>query len=84
MKKKKTDYLSYIEDTKKHHGKIEALAISGVNKAIKIAKDNNFDITYLKGENIVKESSSGKITIIDTVQNIRRKVIIGSKAKLLD
>lgn len=82
MPKKKTAYLSYIEDTKKHYSKIEDMAVCAVKNAIKEAKDKKLDITYFDGENIIKESFSGETIIIQPKHIERRKVKIGSKATL--
>lgn len=82
MNKKKTEYLSYLEDTKKYYSKIEGIASIAVKKAIENAKDKKLDITYLKGEDIIKESPSGKTTIIHTQHIERRKVKVGSKDTL--
>lgn len=78
MNKKKTEYLSYLEDTKKYYSKIEGID----SIAVKNAKDKKLDITYLKGEDIIKESPSGKTTIIHTQHIERRKVKVGSKDTL--
>lgn len=82
MTKKKIEYLSYLEDTKKHYSKIEDMAICAVENAIKAAKDKKLDITYFDGKNIIKESFSGQTTIIKTEHIERRKVKIGSKSTL--
>ena len=82
MRKRKTEYLSYLEDTKKYHIKIADIAILASNKAVENAKSHGLDITYLKGEAIVKESPYGNITVIDIQPNKRRIVEVGSKDKL--
>ncbi|MEK7434207.1 MAG: hypothetical protein AABZ74_13825 [Cyanobacteriota bacterium] len=82
MTKKKIEYLSYLEYTKKHYSKIEDMAICAVENAIKAAKDKKLDITYFDGKNIIKESFSGQTTIIKTEHIERRKVKIGSKSTL--
>ena len=83
MAKKKTEYFSYLEDTKKHHGEIANLAVNGVKEAVKNAKSQNLNITYLKGNQIVVESPTGKVVkVIETVETSRRRVEVGSKDKL--
>jgi hypothetical protein len=80
--KRKIEYLSYLEDTKKHHGVIEKVAREAVKKAIANAKEKSVDITYLKGEKIVKESPDGTITEIAQLPNNSRIVKVGTKAKI--
>ncbi|MFN8576371.1 MAG: hypothetical protein U0354_05900 [Candidatus Sericytochromatia bacterium] len=83
MTKKKTDYFSYLEDTKKHHGKIAHLAVTGVKKAVSNAKNLNIDVTYLKGNAIIVESPTGDVVrVIETNVDTGRKVQVGTKVKL--
>jgi hypothetical protein len=83
MAKKKTSYFSYLEDTKKHHGKIARLAATGVKKAVDDAKSHNLNITYLKGKDIIVESPTGNVVkVIETNTSTRRRVQVGSKDKL--
>lgn len=79
---KKTKYLSYIEDTVKHHKKIAEVAKLATRKAFSDAKNNSIEITYLKGNSIVSESSLGEITIVDSEIEKRRLVKVGSRSKL--
>jgi len=82
MAKKSTKYLSYIEDTPKHHDKIADLAKKASSDAVEEALSENKTITYLKGEKIMQRSVDGKEKEIGSYPNHRRKVVIGSKGTL--
>lgn len=82
MKAKSAKYLSYIEDTRKQHGKIDQVAKKSSAKAIGKAHHSGVSTAHLNGEDIVRITSSGRATIIGTVANNRRKVQVGEKAKL--
>lgn len=79
---KKTKYLSYIEETKKHHKLIEKAAKKSSKKAVKKSRSRSVPVTYIEGENIVQEDSKGQKTILKGIKNNRRKVAIGEKTKL--
>ena len=80
---KKTKSLDYIEDKENYHKKISLLAKKATREAVSKAKENNIEITYLKGSKIVSESPSGEITVISSLdKNVRRRVILGSKSIL--
>lgn len=64
MVKKSTDYLSYIEDTPKHHDKLAALAKKASRGAIQKALKSNESISYLKGDKFVQCSDTGKEMVI--------------------
>lgn len=81
MSKKRTEYLSYIEETKKHHQKLNNVARVAAKEAIQKARNKSVPITYLIGEEIIKESSEG-MEVIGKHTNHRRKVKIGSKSTL--
>ncbi|GEM_PF-1971472 len=66
-KKKKTDYLTYIEDTPKHRPRLIKLAEAASRKAIKEAKANDVAITYFDGESIICEQPDGSKEVIDKV-----------------
>ena len=54
MATKKTKYLSYIEEHRKHHSIIDEEAkISSLN-AVNEAHDQSIRVTYLQGETIVR------------------------------
>lgn len=76
---KKAKYLSYIEDTPKHHNKLGAIARKATNAAKKEAHAKNLSVTYLKGESIIKEKADGSIEQIGQVENNRRKIAVGTK-----
>ena len=76
MEKKKD--LSYLEDNEENHIILAELARKASVQAIAEAKSLGLDITYLRGNEIIKESPTGKITVIGTKQNKTIKVEIGS------
>ncbi len=82
MGAKKTKYLTYIEDTRKHHPKINDAAKKSVEKAISNSQEKQIPVTYLEGVEIVKVASSGQKVTIGEIKNNRRKVKIGAKTTL--
>ncbi|MCB9232540.1 MAG: hypothetical protein H6581_12795 [Bacteroidia bacterium] len=78
----KVKYLSYIEDTPKHHHLLQEIAEKAVQKAIRIAKENNISITYLLDGKIVRESPDGQIEVIGEVEEKPREVKIGEQFEL--
>lgn len=82
MAKKSTEYLSYIEETPKHHDKIAELAKAASKKAVKEADKKKLSITYLKGDRIIERSVQGHEKEVGTYPNHRRKVAVGSKSSL--
>lgn len=82
MSKKSVEYLSYVEETKKHHALIGRIVRRSGPKAIKDSYANSVEVTYLEGENIVKVSKSGKKSVLGTVTNNRRKVTVGETTEL--
>jgi hypothetical protein len=81
-KKKKTNYLSYIEDTQKHRPKLERMAKNAANNAIKAARGKNIAITFTEGTAIITETADGKRTIIGNVPARERKYKKGEKFSL--
>jgi len=79
---KKVKYLSYIEETKKHHALIEKEAKIAVKKAIAAAHKKKVPVTYMEGEQIIQEEANGKKVIIGKVRNNRRKVTVGEKTTI--
>lgn len=79
---KKTKYLSYLEETPKHHAKIGAVATESSTKAIAASLAKSVPVTYLEGETIVKVGRNGKKSVVGKVENNRRKVARGAKATL--
>lgn len=67
-KKKRTEYLSYIEDTVKHRPKLIKLAQEASRKAIKEAKAHDVAITYFDGKSIIREQPDGSKEVIDRVE----------------
>lgn len=78
----KKKYLTYIEDTKKHHGVLETIAKSSTKKAIVDSHTKSVAITIMEGEEIVKIGPKGSRLVIGKVENNRRKVKVGAKKKL--
>jgi len=78
----KKKYLTYIEDTRKHHSEIEKVAKSSTQKAIANSHRESVSVTYMEGEEIVKVDPKGKKSVLGTVKNNRRKVKVGEKTKL--
>ncbi len=76
---KRAKYLSYIEDTPKHHGKLDAIAKKATKAAVEEAHAQDLAVTYLKGESIVQEHADGSIKQIGRVVNNRRKIAVGTK-----
>jgi len=79
---KRTKYLSYIEETRKHHGILQEVAKESVEDAISVAQQNSVAVTYMEGEEIITEEANGKKTVVGSIQNNRRKVSKGDKATL--
>jgi hypothetical protein len=71
--------LSFLEDNEENHKILAELARTASIQAIAEAKVLGLDITYLRGNEIVKESPDGKITVIGTKQNKTIKVDINKK-----
>ena len=82
QRKKKTDYLSYIEDTKKHYPKLEKIASDATRRAIGAAKAQDLFITYQEGEQIVREHRDGTREVIGQVTKPILKVEVGSECTL--
>lgn len=82
MSAKKTKYLIYIEDTRKHHPKINDVAKKSAERAISNSQEKQIPVTYLEGVEIVKIASSGQKETIGKIENNRRKVTIGAKTTL--
>ncbi|MDQ3017652.1 MAG: hypothetical protein M3R25_13160 [Bacteroidota bacterium] len=81
MAKSKIAYISYVEDTKKHHNLIAKSAAKATKKAVKRSRKADIPITYLDGLQIIKELPEGKRIVIGTVQS-RREVKVGSTEKV--
>ncbi|MEQ8927242.1 MAG: hypothetical protein RLO81_15585 [Fulvivirga sp.] len=82
MSKKRTRYLSYIEETPKHYSKLHKVAKNGVKKSLARAKKSGLYITYLKDGIIVREYPDGQITEVGRVEHESITVEIGTGAKL--
>lgn len=78
----KKKYLTYLEETKKHHSVIEAVAKSSTKKAIAASHKESVPVTFLEGKMIVKVGPKGKKTVVGTIKNNRRKVKVGAKTTI--
>ena len=78
----KIKYLSYIEETKKHHPILEKEAKSSIKRAIIKSHKRSVAVTYMEGYEIVKVGPKGEKSVIGTVKNNIRKVKVGEKTKL--
>lgn len=78
----KKKYLTYLEETRKHHAVLEKEAKSSAKKAISKSHKRSVAVTYMEGEDIVKVDPKGKKSVVGTVKNNRRKVKIGEKTTL--
>lgn len=75
----KTKYLTYIEDTPKHHGLLKDIIIKSGRNAVTKSISNDVPITYLKEGKIVKRSPDGKLRVLRKVDAVSRTVEVGSK-----
>lgn len=78
----KKKYLTYLEDTRKHHLEIEKVAKSSTKKAIAASHRKSIPVTFIEGESIVKVGPKGKKSIVGTVKNNIRKVKVGAKTTI--
>lgn len=78
----KKKYLTYLEDTKKHHSIIEKVAKSSAQKAITDSHERSVPVTFLEGEEIIKVGPKGGKTVLGIVRNSRRKVKVGAKTTI--
>ena len=78
----KKKYLTYLEDTRKHHNELEKVAQTSALEAISASYRKSIPVTFMDGEKIVKVGPKGKRSIVGMVKNNRRKVKIGAKTKL--
>jgi|GEM_PF-2825977 len=67
MRKPRTKYLSYIEETFKHKSVLMALFAKATKQAIEEAKKNDLAVTYAEGINIIEESPSGEKSIVGSI-----------------
>lgn len=81
-RKKKSEYLSYIEETRKHYGTLDSVAARATKRAAFITKSQNLPLTYKKGDVVIREYSNGQKEIIGNIDNPSSKVTIGATIKL--
>ena len=78
-RKKRTEYLSYIEETRKHLTTLQKVASQATRKAIRLAKSKNLFITYQEGNNIIREYKNGGKEVIGIITEPPIDVEIGKK-----
>lgn len=78
----KKKYLTYLEDTRKHHLEIEKVAKSSTKKAIAASHRKSVPVTFMEGEKIIKVGPKGRKSVVGTVKNNRRKVKVGAKSRI--
>ena len=81
-KKKRVNTLTYIEDTPKHHVKLERVAKKSVKESIEESKEKGLYITYAKGSSIVREYPDGRIEIIGKIEGKPTAVKQGERHQL--
>ncbi len=69
-----THTLTYIEETRKHHDKLEKVARRGVRKGIKSAIDAGLYITYAKNGKIIREYPDGHLEITGEIEGLPMNV----------
>jgi hypothetical protein len=78
----RTKYLTYIEETRKHHSVIEKVAKSSTKKAIAASHKQFVSVVFMEGERIIKVDAKGEKFVIGEIKNNRRKVEVGAKTQL--
>lgn len=81
-KTQKTKYLTYIEDTPKHHNLLKDIVSKSGRKAVTKSISKDVAITYLEKGRIVKQSSDGRLRVLRKVNSTPRNVKVGSKTTL--
>jgi len=66
-KKKRTEYLSYIEETEKHTPKLIQVARKATRNAVKESRSLGVPITYLEGNSVIREESGGTKKVIEII-----------------
>jgi len=82
MRKSRTNYLSYIEETPKQLHKLQEVAKAAARAAIRRAKGRQLAVTYLEDGWIVREEHDGTRTRIKKVNAIPLKVTAGERFHL--
>lgn len=82
VRKKKSEYLSYIEETSKHIGKLKKVAAKATRDAVTLTQSRDLPITYKKGNIIVREYSNGRKETIGVIQQPSIKVTKGATIQL--
>lgn len=82
VRKKSSEYLSYIEETRKHIGQLKNVAAEATSKAAILTQSKNLPITYKEGNFIIREYSDGKKEKIGTISQPSLKVKKGGTFQL--
>lgn len=83
METTKTKHLTYIEETRKWHDKINDIAKEASEDAVAASLEEEVEITYLDGDKIIKESPNGQKKTVDVLENQQsREVEIGETTTL--
>ena len=80
--KKKTVYLSYIEETKVHFDTLKFVAEKATKKAYMLTKERKLPITFKLGNKIVREFSDGRQEVLETLKATTIKVKEGATRQL--
>lgn len=81
-KTNKTQYLTYIEETPKHHDLLKKIVKRSGESARKKSKSYNVSITYLEGQKIIKQDSEGNKIILKNIEQTPKTVKVGTKIEL--
>ena len=80
-RKKKSEYLSYIEETEKHYNILDEVAKKATQAAFKLTKSKNLPVTYIVDNQIIREHNGIK-EVIEIVKNPSIKVKKGVTIQL--
>ena len=78
----KTKNLSYVEDTRKHHGIIGKVARKSSHSAIEQSHKRSVPVTYLKDGKVLRVHKDGKKNVVGRIEAKGRKVEVGARTRL--
>jgi hypothetical protein len=79
MRKSRTNYLSYIEETPKQLHKLQEVAKAAAKAAIRRAKGKRLAVTYVEDGWIVREEYDGRTIRLKKLNAIPIKVTAGER-----
>jgi len=82
MQKNNLPKLEEIEGSPQWAEELSKIAQKAGEQAVKEAHDNSVPVTYLEGTEIIEEDEHGEKTVLESIENNRRKVNIGEKDTL--